>query len=196
MKKLLFAIILILGACTSNKESLKKQEIQTQQSDSEQQKNAKDELTRNRNHSLTMNLIERFPSALRTDSIQDKFTYYFQYLLKKSSNLLLIEDANIKDIEEIDGKYMLSVYNDDPTIVGRFFINSQLSARFLKELKPTDIDEDCCLVVKVNEIVPIRGGTAVYEKSSNDYVHISFDSTVSTSYFINGELIDFYLLKY
>jgi hypothetical protein len=196
MKKLLFTIILILGACTSNKENLKKQEIQTQQSDSVQQKTAKDKLTRNRNHSLTMNLIERFPSALRTDSIQDKFTYYFQYLLKKSSNLLLIEDANIKDIEEIDGKVFLLVYNDDPAIVGRFLVNSQLSIRLLKELKPTDIDKDCCLVAKVNEIVPIRGGPAVYEKSQNDYVNISFGSTSSTSYFINGELIDFYLLNY
>lgn len=215
MKKLLlivFTLSLIFTACTSNQEKIKKKEIKTKQTQSEpeeliqkENKNKQEAL----NNSLIIKLFERFPSALRTDSIQDTFTYYFQDLLKKSSNLIFIEEAWIKDIEEIDGSYVLSIYNYDPKIVGKFLLNSQLSTRLLKELKPDDMDEVCCLVAKVNGIVPIRtdvalkiekftltpNSTVVSEKDIRDYIHIGFEPDFFPFYFINGELIDFYLLK-
>jgi ABC-type enterochelin transport system substrate-binding protein len=104
MKKLLLilcTLILILGACTSNEEKVKKQELQTKQSESERQK-AIEEKAKERqkvlNDSLTKNLLERFPTALKLDSIKwDPYTYYFQELLEKSSNFLFI-NTNIIDL--------------------------------------------------------------------------------------------------
>jgi hypothetical protein len=94
-------------------------------------------------------------------------------------------------------------------MVGKFLVNSQLAGQLIKGLRPKDLLKNCCLVVKVKELIPIKtdvelkieefnntGETnLVSEDDIRDNVHISLDTDILPFYFINGELIDFYLLK-
>ncbi|MBG0858966.1 MAG: hypothetical protein IQL11_05640, partial [Bacteroidales bacterium] len=135
---ILFTLILLLASCASKEEKANQQEIRAEQTESDIQADMKERL-KALNDSLTKKLLEKFPNALNADSIEDSFTYFFQEQLVKSSNLLFIPEAGINDIEEISGDYLITVQSYYTKIMGKFLVNSELSDRLLKELKPTDI---------------------------------------------------------
>ena len=214
MKKLLlilFTLILIFGACTSKEEKIKKQDIQTKQTETESPKVIKekqiDEQTAIK-ESLRKKLLESYPTVLNVDSVRHSFTYVFQNLLEKSSSLLYLKDALIRDVEAATGYYIVTVYNYFPQIAGKFKVYPEVSKRLLKELNPKRSYTKCCIVVKVRELMPIKTdvelridefdntseSSRVSEDDIRNNVHISFDSEVLPFYFIKGDLIDFYLL--
>ena len=151
-----------------------------------------------------------FPTALKSDSIEDCYTYYIEELLEKSSGLLFIEDGFINDIESRGGNaYLITINSSSPKIIGKFQVNQQLSNRLMKEVKPRDTYENACLVVKVSRILPIKNNLLINidefstsgesNRVSADEirknVHIGINSGDEAFYYIKGELIDYYLLK-
>lgn len=216
MKKqilILLALLLSFASCNLRENTIKKKETKLEQTEPEQQKVIKKENSDKQkalNISLVKTLLERYPSALLTDSVQDSYTYYFQKLLGKSSDLLLFSEAFIKDIEGTNrGYYLITIYSFFPKIIGQFKIHEPLLSRLLKELKPEDNYESGCFVVNVRDLFPVKTdltlninefyntgeSTRVSEDDIRDNVHIDLESGGFPFYFINGELVDFYLLK-
>ena len=206
---ILLVFILLISSCTLKEEKAKQQEIQAEQIESKRQE-LEEEKQKALNDSLARELLDRFPYALNADSIEeDSFTYFFQEQLVKSSNLLFMSEAGINDIEKINGGYLITVQGYFSDIFGKLLVDAQLSRRLLKELKPTDIYETCCLVAKIKQITPIttdiglsieefyitEESNIVSEDRIRNNVHLNFDSNYSPFYFINGELIDYYILK-
>ena len=216
MKKLLLILLtltLTFAGCNLRENTIKNQETQTKQTEPELQKVIKEDNTdkqKTLNDNLVKNLLERYPSALITDSIQDSYTIYLQDLLIKSSNLLFFNDASIKDIEGTNrGYYLITIYSYFPKIIGQFKIHEPLLSRLLKELKPEDIYESGCFVVNVRDLIPVKTHLAlninefyntgesnrVSEDDIRNNVDIALTSDSFPMYLINGELIDYFILK-
>jgi hypothetical protein len=216
-KKLLILLTLTLtfvGCNFSNlrETMIKRKELHTIQNEPERKKAIEEkdkEKQKAQNDSLVKTLLGRFSMALKTDSIEYSYTYHVQELLEKSSDILFFKEADIKDIERATGYYLITVYSFFPEIVGQFKVNPRLSDRLLRELKRKDDLEMGCLVVKVDEILPVKtdillnieefyktgDSNLVSEDDIKNNVHIKLNAGTSPFYFIKGELIDFYLLR-
>lgn len=215
MKKLyliLVVFLLSITGCNLRENIIKKQGAQKEQTEPERQLVKEGKLKENKeglNDSLTKNLLNKFPTAAKTDSIQFSYTYYFQDLLDKSTNFLFIKKALIRDIERSKtGYYFITTYSFFPKIIGQFKIQQPLLNRLLKELKSDNLYEGC-FVVKVKDLKSVKTdlnlnisefyntgeSSKVSEDDIRNNVHLDLSSGGLPSYFINGELIDYLILK-
>jgi hypothetical protein len=140
------------------------------------------------------------------------FTYEFQELLKKSSNMAFIRLGRIIDIEELKGNHIITI--ERRQVIGRFLINSQLWPKFVKE---TNLVEKRArrgdFIVNITNIIPIHSEANLniddftipldHETISEDdyadisgselqeYVHLSFEATSRPFYIFYGIIIDY-----
>lgn len=202
---LLIISILLLTFCSPRKESETKQDRQVAEvsvikstSDSSQEPPSK-------NDSLSSSILLKYPNAVKTDSIRGLYTYAFQELLEKSSNILFFQNGRIRDIEEFKGDHIITMEGRD--IQGRVIIKSDIWPKFVKYIGSPRTRPRGGFIVKVLLITPVQSetiltfdnipssaGEALSEKDLSDYVHISFETRTRPFYIISGELIDFYLL--
>jgi hypothetical protein len=210
---ILISISLFITGCSSKENSTKKQ-VQTepkQQDIIKKEKDKKESL----NYNLVKKLIQKYPSALVTDSIEDSYTYFLQQQLSKCSYLLLFSEADIKDFKGTNKGYsIITLSSCLPQIIGHFKVKDELVTRLIKELKPDDTYVSGCFVVSVNKIIPVKTElildieefdktiessesdiVTVTKKDISDNVQIGLGSVNLPFYFLNGELIDFYIIK-
>lgn len=205
---ILLALTLTVAGCNLREKMVEKQEAQKEQTEPERQL-VKEKKQEGLNDSLTKNLLNKFPTAAKTDSIQFSYTYYFQDLLDESSNLLFINEAFIRDIERSKtGYYFITTYSFLPKIIGQFKIQQPLLNRLLKELKSDNLYEGC-FVVRVKELKSVKTdlnlnisefyntseSSKVSEDDIRNNIHLDLSSGSLPSYFINGELIDYFILN-
>jgi hypothetical protein len=221
MKSITNFIVLIIGSifllfycesCTSKKEKIRQQEIKVKQLEIEKGKEAEkleEQKDQEFNDSIILSISKKNPLAVNLDTIEYKLTYFFQDLLEKSSNLVFIKEAWIKDLEKYKDYYLISVYTYSPEMYGKFRVNSALSGQLLKKIKSDDTYEKLCLVVKVNTLVPINNelvaqiekfsftpeDNTVNESDVSDYFHLEFNSSFNPFYLVTGDLLEIAILK-
>jgi len=160
-------------------------------------------------------LRTKYPNAIDIDTIRRLFTYTFQELLKKSSNLAFIQIGRIIDIEEYKGNHIITI--ERRNVIGRFSINSQLWQKFVTDISSLQkLPRRGNFVVKITSIIPIHSETniniddfsipidneTVSERDNidisgsdiQDNVHLSFEVTSRPYYIFNGVLIEYSIL--
>ena len=208
---ILIFYLLTLAFCTSRNEPIdntnnqpKEEIIDKIASEGSQRKN---EL--NTNDSLSLLLGIKYPNAIKTDTLSTIYTFVFQNLLKKSSNVVFFQNGRIRDIEEYNGNYLITVDNMRD-IQGRFLIKPSLWKEFVMHIgSKRGSRQRGGFIVNISSIIPIQSeivvniddisNSAIGGKLSSfdisDYVNFSFDTRTRPFYILNGELIDFYLLN-
>ena len=210
---ILVLISLLSESCSLKSERLKQREGQVTLNEAEKKRETeKIERQRNEtfNDSVTLIIKNTCPSAFDFDTVEYRFTYFFQSLLEKSSNLIFIKEARIENIEKFKDTYIVHVSSYSPQMFGKFKLSQSLSKRILTELESNDYNEDCCLIVKINKLIPVNSEIVaqidkfsltpeeedyVTESDVRDYVHLSFDSSLDVGYLLSGEILDYALLK-
>lgn len=161
------------------------------------------------NDSIGTKLFKKHPNALNVDTIQDSYTLFFQDLLEKSSNLIFIKEAFIKDVRRYNKNFIITVYSYYPEMVVNLYLNPQMAKELTSKLQINDTYLSCCLIAFIKEIIPVNTDLAakiddfsfipddnkVSDEDIKDYVHIGFNSSFSPIYFVKGDLVDFYFLK-
>ena len=204
---LLIFFILTLTFCSSRKESDTKQDRQGAEAyikkSTSERSQVKDQPSKN--DSLSSSFLIKYPNAIKTDTIRVLFTYAFQELLEKSSNIVFFQNGRIRDIEEFKGDHLITLEGRD--VQGRIIIKSDIWLKFVKNIGSPRTRPRGGFIVKVSSITPVQSecainiddisssdGETVSEKDLSDYVHLSFETSTRPFYILTGELIDYYLL--
>ena len=207
----LLAIMSAFTFCTSRNITEGKQDDQKIKKDSSENINSVESTTSSLgspDDSLALLIELKYPKAIKTDTLRYLFTYSFQELIERNSNLVYFQNGRIKDIEKDKENYVITI---DKTfdIQGKFLVKPQLWSEFVKYLNPTKTRLRGGFIVKISSIIPVQaetiiniddipphqGGEGLSGSDLSNYVHLSFDSRTRPFYILNGELIDFYINK-
>jgi hypothetical protein len=209
---LVLVTLLTFESCTSKREPNNLEENLSVKTQAESQSNSSLEnwkINQSFNDSIGIELYKQHPNALNVDTIQDSYTLFFQDLLGKSSNLIFVKEAFIKDVRRHNGNFIITVYSYSPEMVINLYLNSQMAKELTSKLEINDTYLSCCLIAFIKEIIPVNTDLVakiddfsyvpednnVSDEDIRDYVHIGFNSSFSPVYFVKGDLVDFYFLK-
>lgn len=166
------------------------------------------------NDNFLLFLRAKYPNAVNIDTVSRMFTYAFQELLKKSSNMAFIKIGRVNDIEEYKGNHIITIERGD--VIGRFLINSKFWPKFVNDISLLQgRTRRGSFVVKISSIIPIHSETNIniddfsipiddetISEGDNinisgsdlqDYVHLSFEASSRPSYIFYGALVEYYI---
>jgi hypothetical protein len=204
--------------CTSKKDTRNKPEAQLVSEISNNKQVTENNTTRKpitSNDDFSLLLRARYPNAVNIDTIRKLFTYEFQELLKKSSNMTFIKMGRINDVEEYKGKQIITI--ERRNVIGRFLIDSQNWPEFVKDISTLKGQaRRGNFVVKITSIIPVHSeininiddfsmpiDDAIDSENDHidipgndlqDYVHLSLDPTNRPYYIFYGVLIEYHFL--
>jgi hypothetical protein len=207
----LLCFILAFVFCNSRNISEVNKDNQYILKDSTQNTNLKESNTNNSlntNDSLALLLELKYPKVINTDTLRYMFTYSFQELIARNSNLVFFQNGRIIDIVKMNENYIITI-DKVLDIQGQFIIRPQVWTEFVKYLKPSKTRLRGGFIVKVSSIIPVltetsfniddiptpEEGESISGSDLADYIHLRFNSNYRPYYILHGELVDFYITK-